>query len=107
MAEMAVALGPAALRAPVGPLPADPAADADLPPELAGLKAEAERQLGAWVATGTGLGSARPGRPRRRRRPAAGARRAQGRGRAPARRVGGDGHGPGVVLALRRRALVL
>jgi choline dehydrogenase-like flavoprotein len=55
MAEVAVALGPDALRAPVGPLPADPADDADLPPELAGLKAEAERQLGEWVTTGRGL----------------------------------------------------
>ncbi len=55
MAEVAVALGPDALRAPVGPLPADPADDADLPPELAGLKAEAERQLAEWVTTGRGL----------------------------------------------------
>ena len=55
MAEVAVALGPDALRAPVGPLPADPADDADLPPELAGLKAEAERQLTEWVTTGRGL----------------------------------------------------
>ena len=55
MAEVAVALGPDALRAPVGPLPADPADDADLPPELAALKAEAERQLGEWVTTGRGL----------------------------------------------------
>jgi choline dehydrogenase-like flavoprotein len=55
MAEVAVALGPDALRAPVGPLPADPADDADLPPELAALKAEAERQLTEWVTTGRGL----------------------------------------------------
>ena len=55
MAEVAVALGPDALRAPVGPLPADPADDAALPPELLGLKAEAERQLGEWVTTGRGL----------------------------------------------------
>ena len=55
MAEVAVALGPDALRAPVGPLPADPADDAALPPELAGLKAEAERQLTEWVTTGRGL----------------------------------------------------
>ncbi len=55
MAEVAVALGPDALRAPVGPLPADPADDAGLPPELAGLKAEAERQLTEWVTTGRGL----------------------------------------------------
>ena len=55
MAEVAVALGPDALRAPVGPLPADPADDASLPPELAALKAEAERQLNEWVTTGRGL----------------------------------------------------
>ncbi len=55
MAEVAVALGPDALRAPVGPLPADPADDAALPPELAELKAEAERQLTEWVTTGRGL----------------------------------------------------
>ena len=55
MAEVAVALGPDALRAPVGPLPADPADDDALLPELQGLKAEAERQLGEWVTTGRGL----------------------------------------------------
>ena len=55
MADVAVSLGPDALRAPVGPLPADPADDADLPPELAGLKAEAERRLVEWVTTGRSL----------------------------------------------------
>jgi choline dehydrogenase-like flavoprotein len=55
MAEVAVALGPDALRAPVGPLPADPADDDAMPPELAALKAEAERQLTEWVTTGRGL----------------------------------------------------
>jgi choline dehydrogenase len=55
MADVAVSLGPDALRAPVGPLPADPADDADLPPELAGLKAEAERRLQEWVDTGRSL----------------------------------------------------
>ena len=68
MAEVGVALGPDALRAPVGPLPADPADDADLPPELAG---------------------------------------AQGRGRAAAHRVGDDRSGAGLVLAVRRRRLLL
>ncbi len=57
MEQVAVALGPDALRAPAGPLPADPADDADLPPELAGLKAEAERQLTEWATTGKGLPS--------------------------------------------------
>jgi len=55
MAAMGVAMGPDALRAPAGPLPADPADDASLPPELAGLKAEAERQVGEWFTTGSGL----------------------------------------------------
>lgn len=57
MTEIAIALGPDALRAPAGPLPADPADDVDLPPELAGLKAEAERQLTAWATTGRGIPS--------------------------------------------------
>jgi choline dehydrogenase len=55
MGAMGVAMGPDALRAPAGPLPADPADDASLPAELAGLKAEAERQLGEWFTTGQGL----------------------------------------------------
>jgi choline dehydrogenase-like flavoprotein len=55
MASMGVAMGPDALRAPAGPLPADPAEDAALPPELAALKAEAERQLAEWFTTGSGL----------------------------------------------------
>jgi choline dehydrogenase len=57
MAEIAVSLGPDALRAPAGPLPADPADDADLPPDLAGLKAEAERLVTEWATTGEGLAS--------------------------------------------------
>ncbi len=57
MTEVAISLGPDALRAPAGPLPADPADDADLPPELVGLKAEAERQLMEWATTGEGLPS--------------------------------------------------
>lgn len=57
MAAMGVAMGPDALRAPAGPLPADPAEDASLPPELAGLRAEAERQLIEWFTTGNGLAS--------------------------------------------------
>lgn len=57
MTEIAIALGPDALRAPTGPLPADPADDDGLPPELAALKAEAERQLMAWATTGQGIPS--------------------------------------------------
>jgi choline dehydrogenase len=55
MTEVAISLGPAALRAPAGPLPADPADDAGLPPDLADLKAEAERRLDEWVTTGRSL----------------------------------------------------
>lgn len=57
MAAMGVAMGPDALRAPAGPLPADPADDASLPPELEGLRAEAERQMIEWFTTGEGLAS--------------------------------------------------
>ena len=55
IAEIGVSAGPDALRAPAGPLPADPADDAALPPELAGLKAEAERRLAQWAQTGESL----------------------------------------------------
>ncbi|MGY1669153.1 GMC family oxidoreductase [Geodermatophilus sp. SYSU D00710] len=55
MARIGVAMGPDALRAPAGPLPADPADDTSLPPELQELKAEAERQLAEWFTTGEGL----------------------------------------------------
>jgi choline dehydrogenase len=55
MAEIGVSAGPDALRAPAGPLPADPADDAKLTPELAALKAEAERRISEWLETGSGL----------------------------------------------------
>lgn len=55
VAEIGVSAGPDALRAPAGPLPADPAEDANLPPELAGLKAEAERRVAQWLETGESL----------------------------------------------------
>lgn len=57
MAEVAVALGPDALREPAGPLPADPADDDALPEPLQAVKAEAERQLTEWATTGRGLAS--------------------------------------------------
>lgn len=57
MTDVALALGPDALREPAGPLPADPADDADLPPELAAVKTEAERRLGEWASTGRGIPS--------------------------------------------------
>ena len=55
MAEVGVSFGPAALRAPAGPLPADPADDASMPPELQALKQEAERRISEWATTGHGL----------------------------------------------------
>jgi choline dehydrogenase len=55
MLEMGISMGPDVLRAPAGPLPADPKEDAGLPPELQGLKAEAERRLAHWFTTGEGL----------------------------------------------------
>jgi choline dehydrogenase len=55
IAEVGVSLGPDFLRGPGGPLPADPTEDADLPPELAGLKAEAERRIAEWANTGRSL----------------------------------------------------
>jgi choline dehydrogenase-like flavoprotein len=55
MTQMGLSMGPDALRAPAGPLPADPADDADLPEELQGVKAEAERRITEWATTGHGL----------------------------------------------------
>lgn len=55
IAEVGVSAGPDALRAPAGPLPADPADDVNLSPELAGLKAEAERRVEQWMETGESL----------------------------------------------------
>jgi choline dehydrogenase len=55
MSQMGLSMGPDALRAPAGPLPADPADDADLPEELRALKAEAERRVTEWATTGHGL----------------------------------------------------
>ena len=57
MTEVATSLGPDALRAPAGPLPADPADDVDLPEPLAAAKAEAERRIAEWFTTGRGLAS--------------------------------------------------
>jgi len=55
MIEMGLSMGPDALRAPVGPLPADPAEDENLGEELKAFKAEAERRLTEWATTGRGL----------------------------------------------------
>ena len=55
MAQMGLSMGPDALRAPAGPLPADPADDVDLPPELQAVKDEAEARVTEWATTGHGL----------------------------------------------------
>lgn len=57
MGDVALSLGPDAIRAPVGPLPADPADDGDMPEELQAVKAEAERRLTEWATTGKGHAS--------------------------------------------------
>jgi choline dehydrogenase-like flavoprotein len=55
MLDVGLSLGPDVLRAPAGPLPADPADDATMPEELQQLKAEAERRFAEWATTGSGL----------------------------------------------------
>jgi choline dehydrogenase-like flavoprotein len=55
MNDVGNSMGPDALRAPNGPLPADPADDSSLPPELQALKADAERRVTEWATTGHGL----------------------------------------------------
>jgi choline dehydrogenase-like flavoprotein len=57
MNEVALAMGPDALRGPAGPLPADPGEDASLPPELRALKQAAEQGLAEWQKSGRGLGA--------------------------------------------------
>ncbi len=55
MTEVGLSMGPDVIRAPDGPLPADPADDVAMSPELLGIKQEAERRLAEWVTTGHGL----------------------------------------------------
>jgi choline dehydrogenase-like flavoprotein len=55
MNDIGISMGPDALRAPNGPLPADPADDSSLSPELQALKADAERRVTEWATTGHGL----------------------------------------------------
>jgi choline dehydrogenase len=57
MNELALAMGPDALRAPAGPLPADPAEDATLAPDLLDLKKKAEQRFAEWQESGRGLGA--------------------------------------------------
>jgi choline dehydrogenase len=53
--ELGVSFGPDALRAPAGPLPADPQDDAQMPAELQALKQEAVRRITEWATTGHSL----------------------------------------------------
>ena len=55
MSEVGISFGPTALRAPAGPLPADPRDDATMPAELQALKQEAERRITERATTGRGL----------------------------------------------------
>jgi choline dehydrogenase-like flavoprotein len=55
MHEVALSMGPAALRGPGGPLPADPGDDVTLSAELQTMKQEAEQRLTEWETTGRGL----------------------------------------------------
>ena len=55
MGEIVLSMGPAALRHPVGPLPADPRDDVNMPADLQALKKEAERRITEWATTGRSL----------------------------------------------------
>jgi len=55
LSEIALSMGPTALRGPAGPLPADPADDINLSPDLQAMKHEAERRITEWETTGDGL----------------------------------------------------
>ena len=55
MTEVGISMGPDAMRAPAGPLPADPADDDAMGEELQALKAEAARRVTEWATTGSGL----------------------------------------------------
>jgi choline dehydrogenase len=53
--EINLSAGPDALRAPGGPLPADPGNDHLMTTDQIALKAEAERRIAEWVETGSSL----------------------------------------------------
>jgi choline dehydrogenase len=57
MIDVALSMGPDVLRAPAGPLPADPADDGSMPADLQALKEEAERRVTEWATTGSGVAS--------------------------------------------------
>ena len=53
--DIAVSMGPDFLRSPTGPLPLNPADDANLSPDLTALKQDSERRYTEWLTTGSGL----------------------------------------------------
>lgn len=55
MLEVGLGLGPDALRAPAGPLPADPADDVRLEAPLKDLRDAAQARFDAWRESGSGL----------------------------------------------------
>ena len=55
VAEIQTSLGADILRGPDGPLPEDPADDANLPEELQALKELADQRLAKWAETGEGV----------------------------------------------------
>jgi len=55
MTEVGLSFGSDALRAPAGPLPADPADDAEMSEALKAAKQEADRRMGVWASDGQGL----------------------------------------------------
>jgi choline dehydrogenase-like flavoprotein len=57
MGEVGLSMGPAALRHPAGPLPADPRDDEMMPADLQALKETAAQHLAEWETTGRGLAS--------------------------------------------------
>lgn len=55
MAEVGLSAGPDMLRGPDGPLPEDPADDANLSEDLVAIKTEAAQRLKEWEETGSSL----------------------------------------------------
>jgi choline dehydrogenase-like flavoprotein len=55
MSEVAISMGPDALRQPAGPLPADRTQDANLSGELRALYDESQRRYVEWATTGRGV----------------------------------------------------
>lgn len=57
LGDLLLSAGPDSLRGPNGPLPEDPAEDANLSPEQGAIKREAERRFEEWTEHGTGYAS--------------------------------------------------